>query len=116
MKDGQLTRAIIPKSSSEATVYVNGTEAIYHEGGYSCFRSDVTDLCKAEGENLLVVACSNIANDFVYPQNADFTFYGGLYRGVNIISVPNAHFDLEYYGGPGIMVTPKSCDCGHIFW
>ena len=55
---------------------------------------------------------TNIANDFVYPQNADFTFYGGLYRGVNIISVPKAHFDLEYYGGPGIMVTPKPTDCG----
>ena len=35
--------------------------------------------------------------DSVYPQSADFTFYGGLYRGVNLISVPDAHFDLEYY-------------------
>ena len=48
----------------------------------------------------------------MYPQSADFTFYGGLYRGVNIISVPDAHFDLEYYGGPGIQVTPTPCDCG----
>ena len=48
----------------------------------------------------------------MYPQSADFTFYGGLYRGVNIISVPDAHFDLEYYGGPGIEVTPTPCDCG----
>ena len=43
----------------------------------------------------------------MYPASADFTFYGGLYRGVNLISVPNAHFDLDYYGGPGIKVTPK---------
>ena len=99
-------------ANSEATVYVNGTKVTYHEGGYSIFRADITDYCKEEGENLLVVECSNIANDYVYPQNADFTFYGGLYRGVNLISVPNAHFDLEYYGGPGIMVTPKPCDCG----
>jgi len=111
LKGGRVFVEILA-ASSEATVYVNGTEVIYHEGGYSCFRADITDLCRAEGENLLVVACSNIANDFVYPQNADFTFYGGLYRGVNIISVPDAHFDLEYYGGPGIMVTPKPCDCG----
>ncbi len=99
-------------ANSEATVYVNGTEVTYHEGGYAAFRADITKLCKAEGENLLVIACNNEANDFVYPQNADFTFYGGLYRGVNLISVPNAHFDLEYYGGPGIMVTPKPADCG----
>ena len=111
LKGGRVFVEILA-ASSEATVYVNGTEVVYHEGGYSTFRADVTDLCKEEGENLLVVCCTNIANDYVYPQNADFTFYGGLYRGVNIISVPDAHFDLEYYGGPGIMVTPKPTECG----
>ena len=99
-------------AGKQATVYVNGTEVTYHEGGYSTFRADITSLCKEEGENLLVVACSNEYKDSVYPQSADFTFYGGLYRGVNLISVPEAHFDLEYYGGPGIQVTPKPCDCG----
>ena len=98
--------------NSEATVYVNGTKVTYHEGGYSTFRADITDLCKDGEENLLVVEVTNIANDYVYPQNADFTFYGGIYRDVNIISVPDAHFDLEYYGGPGIMVTPKPTECG----
>lgn len=99
-------------AGQQATVYVNGTEVTYHEGGYSIFRADITALCKEEGENLLVIACSNEYKDSVYPQSADFTFYGGLYRGVNLISVPDAHFDLEYYGGPGIQVTPKPCDCG----
>lgn len=99
-------------AGQQATVYVNGSEVIYHEGGYSTFRADITDLCKEEGENLLVVACSNENKSSVYPQSADFTFYGGLYRGVNLISVPNTHFDLEYYGGPGLQVTPKPCECG----
>jgi beta-galactosidase len=99
-------------ANSQASVYVNGRKVIYHEGGYSIFRADITDYCKEEGDNLLVVECSNEANDYTYPQKADFTFYGGLYRGVNLISVPNTHFDLEYYGGPGIMVTPKLCECG----
>ncbi|MCI9124432.1 MAG: glycoside hydrolase family 2 protein [Eubacterium sp.] len=101
-----------PAAGQQAAVYVNGTQAAYHEGGYSAFRADITDLCKDEGENLLVVACSNEYKDSVYPQSADFTFYGGLYRGVNLISVPDVHFDLDYYGGPGLMVTPKPCDCG----
>ena len=98
--------------NSEATVYVNGEKVTYHEGGYSTFRAEITDLCKDGEENLLVVAVNNKANDYVYPQHADFTFYGGIYRDVNIISVPDAHFDLEYYGGPGIMVTPKPTECG----
>ena len=98
--------------NSEATVYVNGEKVTYHEGGYSTFRAEITDLCKDGEENLLVVAVNNKANDYVYPQHADFTFYGGIYRDVNIISVPDAHFDLEYYGGPGIMITPKPTECG----
>lgn len=102
----------IPAAGQQATVYVNGSEAIYHEGGYSTFRADITDLCKEDGENLLVVACSNENKSSVYPQSADFTFYGGLYRGVNLISVPEAHFELEYYGGPGIQITPKPCGDG----
>ncbi len=100
-------------AGQQATVYVNGQKAAYHEGGYSIFRADVTDLCRDDGsDNLLVINCSNEYKDSVYPQSADFTFYGGLYRGVNLISVPDAHFDLDYYGAPGIKVTPKPCDCG----
>ncbi len=73
----------------------------------------MTELCVEEGDNLLVVACDNSNKSNVYPQSADFTFYGGLYRGVNLISVPNTHFDLDYFGGPGLRVTPKPCsECG----
>lgn len=102
----------IPAAGQQAAVYVNGSKVIYHEGGYSAFRGDITELCREEGENLLAIACSNEEKSGVYPQSADFTFYGGLYRGVNLISVPEAHFDLDYYGGPGIQVTPKPCECG----
>ena len=90
----------------KATVKVNGTVATTHEGGYSIFRADITDLC-GDGENELTIEVSNEDTPSMYPASADFTFYGGLYRGVNLISVPNAHFDLDYYGGPGIKVTPK---------
>ncbi len=102
-------------AGQQATVYVNGQKVTYHEGGYSTFRADVTDLCKDGEDNLLVIACSNELKDSVYPQSADFTFYGGLYRGVNLISVPDAHFDLDYYGGPGIMVTPKPAGADATF-
>ena len=102
-------------AGQQATVYMNGKEVAYHEGGYSIFRADITEQCKEEGENLLVIACSNELKDSVYPQSADFTFYGGLYRGVNLISVPDAHFDLEYYGGPGIQVTPTPTEGGASF-
>ena len=91
-------------ANSSADVYVNGKKLAHHDGGYSTWRVDITD--SLENTNLFVIAVDNSKNDRVYPQNADFTFYGGLYRDVNIIAVPEAHFDLEYYGAPGIKVTP----------
>ncbi len=92
-------------ANSSAKVYVDGKELASHDGGYSTWRVDLTD--SLTGENLLVIEVDNSANDRVYPQMADFTFYGGLYRDVNIICVNESHFDLMYYGGQGIAVTPK---------
>ncbi len=91
-------------ANSSATVYMNGNELATHHGGYSTWRVDITDEL-AKG-NKLAIAVDNAANDTVYPQMADFTFYGGLYRDVNIIAVNESHFDLDYYGAPGVKVTP----------
>ena len=92
-------------ANSSATVYLNGKKLAHHDGGYSNWRVNITDALEAH--NLFVIAVDNSANDKVYPQNADFTFYGGIYRQVSIIAVNASHFDLDYYGGPGIMVTPE---------
>ena len=92
-------------ANSSADLYINGKKIASHDGGYSTWRADITDAL--ETDNLIVVAVDNAENDRVYPQMADFTFYGGLYRDVNIIAVNNSHFDLDYYGGPGLMVTPE---------
>ncbi|MBO5290087.1 MAG: glycoside hydrolase family 2 protein [Clostridia bacterium] len=95
----------IKGANSSADVYVNGKILAHHDGGYSTWRVDITNTLKAD--NLIVIAVDNSANDKVYPQMADFTFYGGLYRDVNIICVSEAHFDLSYHGGPGLMITPE---------
>ena len=103
----------IQGANSSADVYVNGKHLAHHDGGYSTWRVDVTD--SLELKNLLVIAVDNAPNDRVYPQVADFTFYGGLYRDVNLIAVPASHFDLEYCGGPGIKVTPvMDGDCANV--
>lgn len=93
-------------ANASAEVYINGAKLARHDGGYSAWRVNITDALSQE-ENLVVVAVDNGVNDRVYPQNADFTFYGGLYRSVNIIAVSASHFDLDYYGGAGILVTPE---------
>ena len=94
--------------NASAKVILNETEVKEHHGGYSTFRVDVTD--ELEDKNQIVVEVDNSVNDRVYPQKADFTFYGGIYRDVEVLIVNKEHFDLDYYGGPGLTVTPKATD------
>ena len=91
-------------ANSSADAYVNGKLMAHHDGGYSTWRVDITN--ELSDSNLFVIVVDNSPNDRVYPQMADFTFYGGLYRNVNIVCVSESHFDLDYYGGPGIKITP----------
>ncbi len=86
-------------------VELNGQTVCRHEGGYSTFRADITDHLKDKNE--LTVRTDNSRNDRVYPQMADFTFYGGLYRGVKLIIVPEVHFELVEDGTPGIRVATQ---------
>ena len=91
-------------ANSSADVYVDGKALCHHDGGYSTWRVDITE--SLGEESVLAIAVDNSPNEIVYPQMADFTFYGGLYRDVNLICVKESHFDLDYYGAPGIKVTP----------
>ena len=93
-------------ANSSADVYVNGKALAHHDGGYSTWRVNITEELGA-GEAEIAIHVNNEPNDFVYPQMADFTFYGGLYRNVNLIGVSTTHFDLDYFGAPGIKVTPE---------
>ncbi len=87
-----------------ATVYCNGCELGIHKGGFSTFRFELTKVMKPEGNTLTVVVTNGVSD--IYPQNADFTFYGGLYRDVNFIEVNEAHFDLLKEGSEAVFVTP----------
>ena len=92
-------------ANSSAYVYVNGEKVAHHDGGYSTWRVDITE--KLTDLTDIAIIVDNSPNETVYPQMADFTFYGGLYRDVNLIAVNKAHFDLDYFGGNGLMITPE---------
>ena len=90
--------------NASAHVVLNGSPVCNHDGGYSTFRANITELLR--DENQLTVEVDNSKNDRVYPQKADFTFYGGIYRDVSLMVVSKNHFTLDYFGGPGIRITP----------
>ena len=90
--------------NSSAQIHLNGTLLATHEGGYSTFRVPLAEALR--DDNVLVVHVDNGPNETVYPQRADFTFYGGIYRDVLLLTVPAAHVRLDDHGGPGFTATP----------
>lgn len=85
-------------------VFLNGMKLASHQCGYSIFRVNLTPWLKEENE--LLVSADNSVSDRIYPQTADFTFFGGIYRDVSLIRVQNTHFSLDYHGSLGIKTTP----------
>ena len=90
--------------NASAIVYLNDELVGKHDGGYSAFRFDITKFVKPHNE--LVVLVDNSENDKVYPQKADFTFYGGIYRDVNLLILDKDHFDYDYFGALPIKIDP----------
>lgn len=93
--------------NSICEVFLNGKFIGRHEGGYSAFRFEITNAVKWSEKNILAVRVDNTINQSVLPIRADFTFYGGIYRDVNIIAVDKTHYSLMDHGSTGIYVTPK---------
>ena len=94
--------------NAESYIYFNDHELFHHQGGFSTFRIRIDEYLN--DENIIKVKVSNEANDYIYPQFADFTFFGGIYRDVNLIKTNTTHFDLDYFGGPGVTITPTIND------
>ena len=107
LKKDQLPQAAhyfleVQGANSSADVYLDGRHLCHHDGGYSTFRVEL----EVQAESRLVIAVDNAPNVAVYPQMADFTFYGGIYRDVNILCLEDSHFDVMNFAGPGLRVTP----------
>lgn len=67
-------------------VYVNGVHVIRHQGESCKFQADITSLL-VNGDNLIAVEADNRNNGIPYPQTADFTFSGDIYRNATLIEM-----------------------------
>ena len=103
--------------NSVADVYLNGTHLGQHRGGYTRFRFELTDFLHT-GENTLLVCADNSPFPDVIPLTADFTFFGGIYREVNLIVTERTHFELLDIGSDGIRLsypnTPQVRECAEL--
>jgi len=92
--------------NSVAHVYLNETYLGKHEGGYSAFKFNITEVM-TEGENVLTVGADNRHIEEIYPLFADFTFYGGIYRDVNVIYKNALHFNQMDFASTGVYVSQE---------
>lgn len=96
-------------ANSVAKVYVNGNFCGEHRGGYSMFRFNITEFISGKNDKVTVKVDNSDFQD-VYPSMADFTFYGGLYRDVNIITgLKKTHISLNH-GFSGFYALPEVAD------
>jgi len=91
-----------------ADVWVNGIFLGQHRGGFGMFRFEMTSAARVGGDNVLAVRVSNAAFSDVAPLTADFTFFGGIYRGVHVITVDPVHVRMGNFASPGIFLTPSN--------
>lgn len=85
-------------------VYLNGVLIGTHSGGYTAFAFDITPFVRYGMSNQLLVKVSNADGLPIPPLSADFTFFGGLIRGVELIKKNKLHITAEDYGSNGVYV------------
>ena len=94
------------EGSGQATrVYVYTTLVATHIGGYDQWKADITDavtqfakseVCQKQfkGRIPIAVRCDNTRNTQIIPSDmSDFNLYGGLYRPVNLVYVPEVSLE-----------------------
>lgn len=100
-------------ANQETDVYVNGQFAGNHIGGYTRFVFPVSkfitfDSSKPTAEFELAVRVDTTYNLDIPTLQADFTFYGGIYRDVSLVATEKVHFNIEDHASNGVFIrTPK---------
>ncbi len=87
-------------------VFLNGNKVGESHIGFALKRYEVTSFLK-NGENHIEIQVSNAPNKNIYPSMADFSFYGGIYRPVNLILQGTTHFDELDGSRDGILLFPS---------
>ena len=97
-------------AATVADVMFNNTWLGQHRGGYTAFCYEITPLADfAKGKkNTLRVRVSNAETSDVIPLSGDFTIFGGLYRGVDLIVTDAVCISPLDYASSGVAIEQKS--------
>lgn len=92
-----------------AEVFINGRKAAYHIGGYTKFAVPISEFLSygKNSINEIVIKVNNNHNDDIPPLSGDFTFFGGIYRDVNLIVTNPVHFSFKD-ASTGVFISTPS--------
>lgn len=79
----------------EAEIYVNGSLAGTHRGGYTGFSVRITPYVQ-QGDNQVAVRVNNLWRPDLAPRGGEHVFSGGIYRNVRLVKKHPVHID--WYG------------------
>ncbi|WP_443946932.1 glycoside hydrolase family 2 TIM barrel-domain containing protein [Pedobacter sp. AW1-32] len=96
--------------AQEAEILINGIFAGKHVGSYTRFIVPIRQYLNFKNDEIEVRA-NNRFNENIPPLTADFTFFGGIYRNVTLLSTNAIHFSQEENGSNGVFIsTPQVSD------
>ena len=97
--------------SYRCKVYLNGKEIAEHEGGFTPFQVEVTDLLK-DGDNFLAIEVNNRRTKDAIPAMAfDWWNYGGITRDVLLVKTPRTFIEDYFIQLDKKCSRPDHCPC-----
>ncbi len=95
----------IPGAEQHAVVFADDCKIGEHRGAYGAFRCEIPEELLSNKEIELKIFLTNVFDDSISPLTGDFTVFGGLYRGVNLLVTEyESFFDPTYYGTSGVIL------------
>ncbi|HTB81187.1 MAG TPA: glycoside hydrolase family 2 TIM barrel-domain containing protein [Opitutaceae bacterium] len=91
-------------ASQTAKVFVNGTEAGEHLGGFGAFCLEITAFVKFGASNVIAVCVDNSKRADLAPLAGDFTIFGGIYRPVHLLVTDPVCLSPLDHASPGVTV------------
>ena len=89
-------------------VFVNGTRAGRHVGGYVGFQIDLTPLLRTGSNEIAVRVDNSYDPDIIPSQKSDFCIFGGITRDVWLLTVPDVYLNEVHVTTPVVSHSAAS--------
>lgn len=94
-------------SNQITSLFVNDKKIGEHRGGYTGFVFNISEALNFGQTNQIKIEVDNAHNTDIPPLDADFNFYGGIYRDLELILTDAVHFELENEAAGNLLIKTE---------